>query len=272
MNILILLKNSPLDASIVNFTASVFSDDSVKLHLLNLVEVNGEVPTKPTGEVLDVCTEFDLSGYHTTAEKNRSYLASIENELISSRRALVGDRIKLIQHCKEELSIDLVVGGAHKTSHFEDIFVHTFASSIIEKVDVPFLSIKCNRDEFKPTKIGIIRDYLHAEVENLKVLKDISELHNSEIVLIKIKTVNERRSNEDIENQMRIFAELNKLNAETLILNDSDKESGVKSIAQEHLVDLIALEKSHRMGLSAFLKRDENASLVNHIFAPILIY
>jgi hypothetical protein len=98
MNILILLKNAHLDGSIVNFTASVFKNDAVKLHLLNLVEVNGEIPTKPNGEVLDFCTEFDLSGYHTTASKNLNYLSSITNKLIVSRKALVGNRIKLIQH------------------------------------------------------------------------------------------------------------------------------------------------------------------------------
>jgi nucleotide-binding universal stress UspA family protein len=271
MNILILLKNSALDKSIVNFTTSVFGGSNIKLHLLNLVEVNGEIPTKENGQVLDVCTEFDLSEYHTKANENLAYLASFKNQQIESRQALVGNRVGIIQNYRDSHSIDLIVGGAHKTSYLEDIFVNTFASSIIKNVSSPFLTIKCNRDEFKPSKIGLIGDFLEAEMENLEMIKTIAQLHGSEIILIKIKTSSDSRTHDEIENTMRECVEVNCLNAQTLILDGTGTESGVEKIIQEHLVDLIAIERRHQKGLLASFRRDESTTLVNHVHAPILI-
>jgi len=272
MNILILLKNSPLDVSIVNFTASVFNDDSVKLHLLNLIEVNGEIPTKPSGEVLDVCTEFDLSDYHDRAQKNQVYLTTFNKDSIQDRRSMVGDRIKLIKHYIANHSIDLIVGGSHKTSRIEDLFVKTFTSSIIEKIDIPFLTIKCNRDEFKPSKIGIIRAFMDPKTEDLSMIKRMAAFHQSEIVLVKIRTKDDKRPIETIEAKMNLFASLNNLSSEHLILDRSNKEKGLNTIVGEHLVDLIALEKTERIGFLPFLGKDESKTLVNHIYAPILIY
>lgn len=272
MNILVLLKNAPLDRSIVNFTTALFKGTEAKLHLLNIVEVNGEVPVQRNGKVLDDCTEFDLSGYIATAANNKSYLETIQSELITARHAFVGHRIRLVKNYIQENSIHLLVGGAHKTSRAEDLFINTFAASIIREIDQPFLTIKCNRDHFAPKNIGIIRDFIRPVKENLEIVKRIAEMHQSQLKLIKIKTTDEKRSNETIYEKMNAFTAMNDLNASPVIIENTTKEQGINALIDEHLIDLIVLDRGQPLRFSAPRESAENTTLVNHLYTPILIH
>jgi len=272
MNILVLLKNTPLDASIVNFATALYKGTEAKLYLLNIVEVNGEVPVQSNGKVLDDCTEFDLSGYIATAAKNQSYLETIQSECITECNAFVGHRIRLVQSYIQENAIDLLVGGAHKTSRAEDLFINTFAASIIREIDRPFLTIKCNRDHFALNNIGIIRDFIRPVKENLEIVKRLAEVHQSQVKLIKIKTTDEKRSNEAIHKKMSAFKAINELDATTVILENTTKEKGVKALIDEHLIDLIVLDRGQPFRFSAPREEAENTTLVNHLYTPILIH
>lgn len=272
MNVLLLIKHNSLDQSIVNFTLSLFKDSSVNYHLLNIVQVNGEIPLQPNGQVLDFCTEFDLSGYNKTAKEQLVYLKSFKNESISQRNSFVGDKIKIIKDYVKANNIDIIVGGAHRTSLIEDVFVQTFANRVMDNTNLPYLTIKCNRDNFIPKKIAIICDFNTPNKEDLASIKHIADIHQSEIKLIKIQTAAETRSTSELEYAMQEYASVNNLNATTHIVINDDKEGGINELQNEHQADLIAIGRSHKSALFSLFNNNEQTDIVNHVFAPILIY
>jgi hypothetical protein len=85
-------------------------------------------------------------------------------------------------------------------------------------------------------------------------------------------TKDEKRLDSAIKTEMERFAQLNNLNPEYLIVNQANKEKGVEAIVKEELVDLIAIEKSHSTNFPSLHREEKDTYLVNHIYAPILIY
>jgi nucleotide-binding universal stress UspA family protein len=272
MNVLILIKNAPLDQSIVNFTSSLFKGEGAQFHLLNIVVTNGEIPTQMNGQVLDFCTEFDLSGYIKKTEENEQYLHTIQDESIVKRSSFAGKKSAIIRDYIKRNKIDLIVGGAHKTTAMEDVFVHTFASNVIENTSIPYLTIKCNRDDFSPQKIALIGDFKTAEIEDIDSLKHLAALHKSEIVLTKIQTPSDKRSLADIRKVMEAYAAVNNLEANIQIIASTDKEAGIEMLHKEFHSDLIVISRSHKKSFFKLLGHSELTNIINHIYAPILIY
>ncbi|MEY3199552.1 MAG: hypothetical protein RJA13_1510 [Bacteroidota bacterium] len=63
MKILILAKLDQQDEIVQNFANNVCMED-VEIDLLNIVQIPSEIPLKMNGEVIDVCTEYDLTKYY----------------------------------------------------------------------------------------------------------------------------------------------------------------------------------------------------------------
>lgn len=272
MKVLVLLKHSELDHSIINFAATLLNNKSTAIHLLNIVSISGEIPTQNNGSVVENCTEFDLTGYYSQAEENRTYLQSISHPLIENKSVLIGNRRDIIKSYIEINQIDLIVSGAHKTTLAEDVFTTTFASDVLKVTDKPFLSIKCNRDNFIPNRIALIGEFVHAEKENLEVIKNIAKIHNSDIILTKILTKSDHRPKGDIIRVMQEFAVKNDLIPMHQIIESTDRESGVETIHHAHQNDLITIARTHESTFSQLIHGSALTNIVNHIYAPILIY
>ncbi len=271
MRVLILIKHNQLDQSIVNFSSSLFNGTETEIHLLNIVPTNGEIPLQMNGRVLDFCTEFDLTSYLKQTEVNLNYLKSIEHNMVVERHSYAGNKIGILLDYIQENKIDIVVGGAHKTTAMEDAFVKTYPSRIITKTTLPYLTIKCNRDNFSPQRIGLIGDFTKPSKENFDVIKAIANRHESDITLIKIQTPSDKRPEEDIKRVMTQFAEVNELNASLKIIKSVDKESGVDELHKDKMIDLIVVARAHKPAFSSLFNHADQESIVNHVYAPILI-
>lgn len=272
MNLLILIKNNRLDQSIVNFSSSLFNGTETKIHLLNIVSANGEIPLQMNGRILDNCTEFDLSNYIEQTKANLAYLRNINDDLIVERHSYAGNKIDILQDYIKSHHIDLIVGDAHKTTAMEDAFVKTYPSRIIDKTELPYLTIKCNRDNFSPQRIALIGDFSAPSKENFEVLKVLAERHESALTLVKILTPKDKRSEGDIYKVMQEFAEANDLMASLKIIRSTDKESGVSELHKDGLTDLIVVARTHKSTFVKLFNYGEQSNIVNHVYAPIFIY
>ncbi|NOQ70548.1 MAG: hypothetical protein GQ574_01015 [Crocinitomix sp.] len=272
MRVLILIKHNQLDQSVVNFSSSLFEGTDTQIHLLNIVPTNGEIPLQINGRVLDFCTEFDLSAYIKQTENNLDYLNSIKHPLVVARNSYAGNKMSILKDYIQTNQIDIIVGGAHKTTVMEDAFVKTYPSRIIANTTLPYLTIKCNRDNFSPERIALIGDFTIPSKENFDVIKTIAKRHESEITLIKIQTPNDKRPDADIKQVMQAFAEMNGLNATLKIIKSADKESGVSELHTDGFTDLIVVARRTKATFfSLFNHHTDQENIVNHIYAPLLI-
>lgn len=273
MNILLLAKLDEKDAYLVDYVTTIFDMEVINLHVLNIVLVPGDIPVKTNGEVLDVCTEFDLSGYRAEQAEHQKQLDSYLADMPQVKReAKVGSGYQIIKSCIKEYDIDLVLSGAHVSNMVEDMFDTTFASHLMHETTVPYLSLKSNM-QHKPVKqIAILRPYKQPEKENLLLVKMLQQKFDAQITLVKINTPRDRQDQATIHAQMQGFCELNELECTAYkVIEADDIMKALKQLVVDQQLDMLAL--GHLEGSSRGILHGElKAEILNHLMVPIYIY
>lgn len=273
MKVLVLLKNNEKDDWIIDFVEKLIPQADEELTLLNIVVTPQEVPVKTNGEVLDVCTEYDLSGYHNTSKENLDYLSTVmTNHNVINRFSKVGRPIAIVEELVKNQSFDVLVAESQLMHGLRDRLMETCSTRLIDRTSIPFLTLKKNRRSEAFDSVAIIGDFIDPVKKDLTILKEIQKASNAKFTLVKIKTPSEELSDEQIMENMEKFRQLNELIADSLIYPSENKEDGVKSILKEKNFGLIALKsKKDPKGFSMFTD-NLNADIVNHVDNPILIY
>jgi len=173
----------------------------------------------------------------------------------------------------ESSDIDLIVMGTEglynksfwsKGSHTEYITNHS---------DIPVLSLKCDRSNLDLKEIVLASDFLENEKLDLSLLKTIQKAYDSKLILLKVNTPKQNRSNDQIADDMQSFADINDLeNYSMYIYNDSTVEIGIGKFSAENDIDLIALGTHQEYGFSKLFSGSISDDVVNHLFHPILTF
>lgn len=217
----------------------------------------------------------DYSEWDKKLEINKQKLKSwVANKPdISDTISTIGQIDNTVINISESNAIDLIVMGTEgvfsksvwsKASHTEYITNHS---------EIPVLSLKCDRKDIDLKKIVLVSDFLDTEKLNLKVLKDIQSAYNSKLVLLKILTPAQIRTNENIIADMDLFAKRNDLsNFEIETYKAETVESGIGKFTAEHDIDLISLGSHQGHGYSKLFKGSISDDVVNHLYHPILTF
>lgn len=273
MKVLILLKNDARDAATLSYASQLLKDVDHEIHLLNIISVPDEVPTKRNGQVLADCTEFDLSGYHKESSQNMLYLLSLKAPKVVIRKSLVGKRITIAENYAENEKMDLVISGSRITTKMEDLFSHSFSTRLLSRLKVPYLILKNEGTTSRIQVIGLVREFRNPKIENLSLLNELVNLHEAEIWLIKIKNDPAGMTDAEILAGMEKFRVLNKIPfALNKILQNRDKEAALKELVDAHKIDILALGSLADEDYFHFVGQGVRAQIVNHINAPIYTY
>jgi nucleotide-binding universal stress UspA family protein len=273
MKVLLLAKMDNHDRIVEKF-ADKFMSQGFEIHVLNVVPIPSEIPLKMNGEVIDVCTEYNLTKYYDKQKAHNAQLANFFSVISTENKAsLIGDPLHIVKHYVKEKGIELVISGGHLTKHAEDLFSTTFSNQLMQQLSVPYLSIKGEKDEPRLQTIAIVREFVDPAKRNLDLIQKLQEKFNSRLLLVKINTPNSHTEETELRSKMEQFAELNGLkNVEFLTVEAADKETAIKSLIESHHVDLLTLGHIHRNGMSYFLRGDLRSDLLNHINIPIYMY
>jgi nucleotide-binding universal stress UspA family protein len=271
MKILVLAKMDDHDKDVHDFLTNYLADDS-EIHLLNVIKIPSEIPLQMNGEVIEFCTEYNLSKYYEEKSKHQEILDKAFPELNNiTANCLIGNPLQLVKWYVKEHKIDLVVSGGHVTTHLEDIFSSSFANHLMQSLSVPYLSIKGTHPQLK--KIAIVREFVDPAQRSLELIKKIQGQCNAKIVLVKINTPNSHMDAAELKQKMELFAQLNGLtDPEFLTIEASDKETAIKDLISKHEIDLLTLGHIHRNGISSFLRGDLRSDILNHVNVPIYMY
>ena len=274
MNILVLIKPGEIDQVLWDYAKGLHQTVGARLHVLNIVGVNGEVPVKKDGQVLDFCTEFDLTPYHNESGANRRGIKQLMGETqVESFEAQVGNPEQIIAHTIQEKGIDLILSGAKVTSNTEDIFTSNFAENLLEKTEVPFLTLKCERNVKDIKNIGHIGDFSNPGKRDLRLIEALRKNLGAKLTLIRINTPNNVMDTADIERNMQEFMEINGLEqVETKVVSAQDATTGVQDLVIRENLDMILLGHMKRNAVLSFLNGDMKAEILNKTEAPIYIY
>ncbi len=273
MKVLLLAKMDDHDRIVENF-AHKFMTEGFEIHVLNVVPIPSEIPLKMNGEVIDVCTEYNLSKYYDKQKTNNDQLgAFLSSHSTVFKASLIGDPLHIVKHYVREKGIELVVSGGHLTSHAEDLFSSSFSNQLMQQLSVPYLSVKGDKQEPSVETIAVVREFVDPAKRNLELIQKLQSKFNSKILLVKINTPNSHMEEGELRSKMEQFAQLNGLtNVEFLTIDAADKETAIKSLVDSHHVDLLTLGHLHRNGMSYFLRGDLRSDVLNHINIPIYMY
>ena len=252
MNILALAKMDEKDDYLFDFVKRISEKTDSRTCVLNIVETPGEVPVQMNGQILDNCTEFDLSGYIAKQKKRLDQLEACPKLIgVDARKVMVGDPLSIIRNYIKDNKIDIVFSGAHLTTRTEEVFHETFASRIMEELKVPYLSIKCDRHDMNISKIAMVREFKAPKKVDLRLIKYLQSAFNAEIVLsCVVKRQDER---EKAQEQMQKFVAVNELeNATHTVVVDANYENGIKRLVIEQNISILAVKQFESKRLISF--------------------
>lgn len=276
MNILALNKMGDIDTHVNSFASRLHHGLGGNLLALNVVSVPGEIPLKQNGQVLDFCTEFDLSGYAKKAVENEAIMQDAYKDIDNSEvKSLVGNPHRIIRHQAAVNNTDLIISGAHETTVFEDVFTHSFVHELMDTSGKPLLSLKCDRSDMVMDKIMIVGEFAQAVKENLSVIKSLIKAFDLELILARINTPKKHGEKDEIIQEMTSYVNINKIEAKNVEFIISEAESafdGVQSLINKHNPCISAFKQHSKNDQYSMLNGQLEANILNHVAAPILIY
>ena len=254
MDTLVLLKRDDRDKYLIDFMKHHQPREG-KLTFLNVVNTSGEIPLKTNGEVLDNCTEFDLSMYYQKVKDNQLFFKSQFPDIDVISR--IGNFESILIHELAQKEYHLLVSGAHLSDEFEDVFQTNLNSHIINKVQLPYLTLKCDNSHNKLERVLFIGEFNTPSARANYLLEHLKDLENSQLLY----------ANTD-KNSMHNwpFYQSHETHFHEINLEGSDLEESIMKINP----DLIVLGQMPD-DQSFWNKKHNKISLVNHLAKPILI-
>ena len=235
----------------------------------------------PPGAIYSLSGEWtndkgnDYSEWKKKLDASKSQLESwvVDKPRITRNITCIGNVDDTILRISEVEDANLIVMGSEglyqksqwtKDSHTEYVTNHS---------DVPVLSLKRDRKNIDLNQIVLVGDFLMAEKINFDILKAIQEAYQSTLVLLKINTPSQIRTDEEVVADMEAFAKTNSLsNYVKRTYNDASVESGIGKFTDENEIDLIAIGTHQGHGFSKLFRGSISDDVVNHLNHPILTF
>ncbi len=280
MKVLFLTKFSEVENFLLNFTQKIHKALPLEVDVLHVVNSYPQVPLKLDGTIIDKCVDYDLSGLEKLQKEEQILAEEIKsaNPFISSASVKIGDLRRIVKYLLTQKDYDFIFMGSHKTSLIEDWTHETTIDRILEQVDIPVLSIKCDQSHnVGIERIGIFHDFSSSEQpKKIESLSKLAKALGSEAHLFKfVKEPLSEEKRDACEKRMRAFATENELsNYQLHIL--SVKGSNEEELMTQHMVDedlqLIAIPELHRKSVNWMFGKNLKSSIADHVLAPLLIY
>jgi nucleotide-binding universal stress UspA family protein len=174
-----------------------------------------------------------------------------------------------IENYVREKQIDLVIMGAHASSHS---LWGSNSAKIVRYSQVPVITIRENpHQRIKNIVVPIGPIQYHESLE--KELKKLQGFFNARIHFLWINTPLIFKTDADSKKEMQHYVEASKFeNYTTNVLSDYSIESGIFRFAKEKEADMIAMGTHAWKGLVRNLTLNITEGVVSHASLPIWTY
>lgn len=252
--------------------ASRISSSGDEIHLLVIIPVSGNIPTKRNGQVLDDCTDFDLSQFYTEQSTYQGKLDDLMSaHPITSAEVLIGERQAILSDQVKSIDPDIILTATELSTEAGDFFRNTHASEIRKSIHLPVLTYKCDRSSDEIKQIAIISDFAHDADADMELVKHIAEKSAAQITLYGF--VNHEEEKPELEVRMdRFIASQGLANTNKVQVIAEDKEQGAQQLLMEYSIQLMVLCDIRRQGIKSLLLGNLEADILNHTAIPILAY
>lgn len=271
LNILI-----PTDFSAVSERAFLMTDKlsqkfAVNIHLLHVIEANDSLIAGDPNSSEAV----DITAFHKKeeeAQKNFNSLRNTGNNFEPHiKTGLLIDQIRL---ASIEFEADLVIMGTKGSDGFMEKISGSEAQHIVRYLEMPVITLRPGTPVTELKNILLAADFEHfGKGIQINLIKNIAEAFGSTIHLLQILKEDDERYADQIQAQMKFFAEEHHLgHYEIHLYRDRHVTTGVKNFNKEAEMDLVCVRTHGRKGISHILFGSIAERLVNHCLKPLLTF
>lgn len=243
----------------------------VDIHFLHVMNVPDTVTMDVYGNI-QTCGEIDVKyvvKQKEIAERNLANLKALYGNDINSHFVLgkVTDRILIFA---ESNHFDLIVMGTKGAWGTKEKLSGSETQIIARKSKIPVLSLMCDRSDLIIQNILLVHNFNHPAKENLQLMHKLIAAFNTKLHFLQITSASIDIEKENVESNMKIFAELNNIiNYECHLINDKDVENGVVHFNQMNTMDIVCIGTHGKSGL---FHHSATEKLINHLFKPIISF
>jgi nucleotide-binding universal stress UspA family protein len=267
LNILI-----PTDFSEVSYLAIEMAEVlerkiPIQIHMLHVQQVND--------------SDSDYLEGRSDAELENKKLETLNKfEALKSRGAKfeahvrVGKLTDQINQAAAELGADLVLLGTKGSDGFIEMISGSEAQHVARYLQVPVLTIRPGTPMLDLKNILLVADFeLFGKGVQIETIKKLAKAFDSTIHLLQILTEGEEKYADEIEAQMKFFAEEHQLEKyETHLYRDRKVADGIRNFNREAEMDLVCIRTNARKGRNHLLFGSIAERLVNHCIKPLLTF
>ena len=267
LNILI-----PTDFSEVSYLAIEMAEVlerkiPIQIHMLHVQQVND--------------SDSDYLEGRSDAELENKKLETLNKfEALKSRGAKfeahvrVGKLTDQINQAAAELGADLVLMGTKGSDGFIEMISGSEAQHVARYLQVPVLTIRTGTPMLDLKNILLVADFeLFGKGVQIETIKKLAKAFDSTIHLLQILTEGEEKYADEIEAQMKFFAEEHQLEKyETHLYRDRKVADGIRNFNREAEMDLVCIRTNARKGRNHLLFGSIAERLVNHCIKPLLTF
>ncbi len=171
----------------------------------------------------------------------------------------------------EKHEIDLIVMGSHGATGMKEMFVGSNTERVVRMAHCPVFTIKEPVEGEKIDDIVFASDFKPEVYTAFTRIKELAELFDSKIHLLKVNTPNAFEVTMKSEQEMKEFADYFELKDYTVnIYNDEYIEAGILNFAESIDADLISITTHGRRGLVHLINGSLAEDVANHADRPVL--
>jgi nucleotide-binding universal stress UspA family protein len=169
-----------------------------------------------------------------------------------------------------EIKADLVIMGSKGSSGLEELLIGSNTEKVVRHAKCPVITVKSEIGLKELKQIVFASDFSEDSKIVMKHLKDLQELLDAEIRLVKVNTPNSFENTKTSKLRIADFVKNNKLeNVQIDIYNSSSEEEGIIEFADECDADLIAMATHGRTGFMHLLSGSIAEDVVNSAQRPV---
>jgi nucleotide-binding universal stress UspA family protein len=188
----------------------------------------------------------------------------------------IGESIRSsIVNTAEKINVDLIIMGSNGASLFGEIMLGSNTEKVIRKTRYSVLTIKHQMISLKLSSIAFASDFSEPKNKAFIVVRELANLFNCTIHLLKINTPNHFEPTRLSLEKMDKFIKAQELDELGIKYNvelyaDSNEELGILNFCIENNMDMIAIGTHGKKAIWKLLNDSTSQSLVNHSFRPVL--
>jgi nucleotide-binding universal stress UspA family protein len=244
------------------------------IHFLHVMEVPETVSLDPNGSI-QTCGDIDAAGLESRkkiierklAELHTAYGSGFSTHL---RLGKVTDTLLDEAHTQ---GYDLMVMGTKGSYGIRAFLAGSEAQLIARKIQIPLLTLKCDRGDLDIRNILLVHDFAHGETLDIPLLFKLQSAFGARLHLLQIVEDARQASKEKTLERMNEYARQSGWGeVETHVLADADVEKGVIHFNQMTDMDLVCIGTHGRSGISHLFRTSATEKLIQHLFKPILSF